>query len=176
MVFGQKSKAAETRFGQMVSWCLAVDYNLRQLFFWQITTLLCGEVQISRETSTFAYKPQTNVVMFFLLIIFIISMILNIFIILLEFDLPLPIAKKKATNGRKNVFFFSFWYFFPLCWPLCLAIVTLFVVATLSAWWHQRQWQRCSHLKDSRWLWYLVHHQKAKPTNKCNNNKNMNCR
>ena len=33
-------------------------------------------------------------------------MILNIFIILQEFDLPLPIVKKKATKGRKNVFFF----------------------------------------------------------------------
>ena len=31
-------------------------------------------------------------------------MILNIFIILQEFDLPLPIVKKKATKGR--IFFF----------------------------------------------------------------------
>ena len=97
----------------LVSWRLAVDYNLRQLFFWQIATLLCGEVQISRETSTFAYKPQTNVVMFFLLIIFIISMILNIFIILQEFDLPLPIVNKKATKGRKNVFFLFILIFLP---------------------------------------------------------------
>ena len=33
-------------------------------------------------------------------------MILNIFIILQEFDLPLPIVKKKATKGRKKCFFF----------------------------------------------------------------------
>ena len=42
----------------------------------------------------------------FLLIIFIISMILNIFIILQEFDLPLPIVKNKATKGKKMLFFF----------------------------------------------------------------------
>ena len=60
MVFGQKSKAAETRFGQMVSWCLAVDYDKDDFCFGQIPTLLCGGVQISRErereTSTFAYQ------------------------------------------------------------------------------------------------------------------------
>ena len=127
------------------------------MFFWTNgNSALRWSADLERVTSTFASKPQTNVVMFFL-IICIVSVILKIFIILQAFDLPLPIVKKKATKGRNSVFFFSFWYFFPLCWPLCLAIVTLFVVATLSAWWHQRQWQRCSHLKDSQSHWYLVH-------------------